>query len=571
MRLFGETLVMWGKLATIFSSIMRRSRKSMPTTPFLPFPDGLEITSISETEQELLVRVTSYRESSLCPLCSTPSFSIHSYYRRKPLELPCAGRSIQLLLSVKKFFCRLEACPQRIFTERLPELIEPSSRLTTRLRTLVQAICAAFNANGGARLGKQLGIFFTRETFLRSLHLLSTSPVGTLKAVGIDDFAWKRGKRYGTVIIDLETHQLIDLLPDREAESVKQWLTAHPEIEIVSRDRAGAYADGATQGAPQALQIADRWHICKNLGDAVQDYLVRKKIQMPPLPLPSVTTEEITALCTPSPLLEQEPRPCYNASSEKCERKQMKVDQVKMLQKQGYSARAIAASLHLARNTVRKYLRMVEPVQPTPRQRRLSQLDPFYAYLRDRWNEGSPNAHQLFLELREKGYRGGETTVRSFVSRLRKGLAGMTHPPKQVQREAGSVLLVSPRELRWLLAKQEEKLTPEEKGDLTRLLESSQEIKMVHQLLQDFIQMLRERRPEHLNAWMKQARESGIKELKSFVNGIERDYEAVRAGLTFHWSQGPVEGTVNKIKTHKRLMYGRASFPLLRQKLLHLP
>jgi len=224
----------------------------MPTTPLLPLPDGLEITSISEAEHELLVRVTSNRMSSLCPLCSIPSYAIHSYYRRKPLELPCAGKTVRLLLSVKKFFCRVASCPQKIFAERLPELLEPSSRLTTRLRSIVQAICGAFNAKGGARLGEQLGVHLSRKTFLRSLHLMPTPPVGKVKAVGIDDFAWKRGKRYGTVIIDLETHRLLDLLPDRDAESVKQWLAAHPEIEIVSRDRGGAYADGAAQGAPSA-------------------------------------------------------------------------------------------------------------------------------------------------------------------------------------------------------------------------------------------------------------------------------------------------------------------------------
>jgi transposase len=507
----------------------------MPTTPFLPLPDNLEITSISETESELLVRVTSNRVSSLCPVCSTPSFSIHSYYRRKPLELPCVGRTVRLLLSVKKFFCRVASCPQKIFTERLPDLIEPSSRLTTRLRTLVQAICTAFNAKGGARLGEQLGIHFTRETFLRSLCLLSTPSVGNVKAVGIDDFAWKRGKRYGTVIIDLETHRLIDILPDREAESVKQWLAAHPEIEIVSRDRAGAYADGAAGGAPQALQIADRWHVCKNLGDAVQDYLVRKKIQMPPSPSPNVTTEQVAAVCAPPPT--PEPGPCRYASQEKRERKQALIDQVKTLHEQGHSAREIATVQRLARNTVRKYLRLEEPVQPTPRTRRLSQLDPFYDYLTTRWNEGCANAHQLFLELREKGYRGGETTVRSFVSRLRKGLPGMARPPKRAQQaEAGSAPITSPRELRWLLTKREEDLRREEKDDLARLLESSPEVHQVHQLLQAFLQMLRARRPEHLNGWMKEARASGIKELKSFVVGIERDYDAVRAGLTFPWS-----------------------------------
>ncbi len=310
----------------------------MPTTPFLPLPDGLEITSISETEHELLVRVNSNRVSSPCPICSTPSFSIYSYYRRKPLELPCAGRSIRLLLSVKKFFCRIESCPQRIFTERLPELIEPSSRLTTRLRSLVQAICAAFNAKGGARLGEQLGIHFTRETFLRSLHLLSTPPVGTIKAVGIDDFAWKRVKRYGTVIIDLETHRLIDMLPDREAESVKQWLAAHPEIEIVSRDRGGAYADGAAQGAPQALQIADRWHVCKNLGDAVEDYLARQKIQIPPLSPQATVAQETSVAPTPAPV------PFHHASQERKERKQHLVDQVRTMYEEGNSIHAIATS-----------------------------------------------------------------------------------------------------------------------------------------------------------------------------------------------------------------------------------
>ena len=141
----------------------------MPTQPLLPLPNGLEITSISVAEQELHVRVTSNRSSSSCPLCSTPSHAIHSYYRRQPVELPSAGQIVRILLSVKKFFCRVASCPRKIFTERLPELIEPSSRLTTCLRTIVQAICAAFNAKGGVRLGEQLGIHLSRMTFLHSL------------------------------------------------------------------------------------------------------------------------------------------------------------------------------------------------------------------------------------------------------------------------------------------------------------------------------------------------------------------------------------------------------------------
>jgi transposase len=161
--------------------------------------------------------------------------------------------------------------------------------------------------------------------------------------------------------------------------------------------------------------------------------------------------------------------------------------------------------------------------------------------------------------------------MRNFVARLRKGLPGMARPPKHTKNGASaSAPILSPRELRWLLSKREEDLTLEEKSELMRLSERSQEGKLVYHLLQAFLSMLRDRHPERLNGWMKDTRESGIKELNSFVNGIERYYEAVRAGLTFHWSQGPVEGTVNKIQTHKRLMYGRASFTLLRQKILHL-
>jgi transposase len=140
---------------------------------------------------------------------------------------------------------------------------------------------SALNGKGGAQLGEHVGFHFSRMTFLRSLHLLPTPAVDKVRVVGLDDFAWKRGSRYGTIILDLETHTLLDVLPNRDAESVKTWLAAHPEIEFVSRDRAGAYADGAARGARQAQQIADRWHLAKNLGDAVEDYLKRKRIRIP--------------------------------------------------------------------------------------------------------------------------------------------------------------------------------------------------------------------------------------------------------------------------------------------------
>lgn len=210
----------------------------MSTTPFLPLPDGLDITSISESPDALLVQVTSRCTSSACPLCGEPSQAIHSYYQRKPMDLPCAGRAIRLLLTVRKFFCRKATCSRKVFTERLTALLEPSSRLTTRLRKAVQEIGLATCGKGGERLCPKLDIDLSDATLLWSLHLLPIPPIGKVRVIGLDDWSWRRGQRHGTIVVDLERHQVLDLLPDRRSETVKRWLEQHPEIEIVSRDRA---------------------------------------------------------------------------------------------------------------------------------------------------------------------------------------------------------------------------------------------------------------------------------------------------------------------------------------------
>lgn len=535
----------------------------MPPIALLPLPEGLEMTAMSKTLEGLLISVSSTRPSSACPLCGMLSEAVHSSYRRRPLDLPCAGQTIRLQLSVCKFFCQVPHCQRKVFTERLPELVAPSSRMTDRLRTVVQAIGLAFNGQGGARLGAHLGIQVSRPTLLKSLSLLPTPVVGQVRAVGIDDFAWKRGKRYGTIIIDLRTHKILDLLPDREAESVQKWLSAHPEIEIVSRDRGGAYADGAAQGAPQAIQVADRWHLAKNLGDAVEAYLKRKRLKIPP---PEPLEEE-------PPIQAVQEKPIFSSKTEReqrmqvgRERKQEQHEHIRELHHQGMSIHGIARHLGVARNTVRVHLRMGDELVVAERPKKRSILDPYYDYMVQRWRQGCTNGQQILREIRALGYRGSATTARTITTRLRKNLAGMLHPPKHSTEGKRTS---SSRELRWLRAMRHADLKPEEQADLARWLEAREEARTVHHLIQSFLQMLRERRADQLNGWMREASACGIKELRSFVAGIERDYDAVSAGLSLSWSQGVVEGTINKLKTHKRLMYGRASFPLLRQKLLH--
>ncbi len=531
----------------------------MPTTPLVSLPEALDITSVSEGTDELLVRVTSNRSCSLCPLCSIPSHAIHSYYRRKPADLPCTGRPIRLLLTVRKFFCRNATCPRKVFTERLPELIEPASRLTSRMRLALQTIGFALNGEGGARLADRLGMPISATTLLRSLHLVPTPPVGKVRVVGLDDWAWRRGQRYGTIIIDQERHVVLDLLPERTPESVQQWLEIHPEVEFVSRDRGGTYVDGATWGAPQATQIADRWHILANLGDAVEEFLIRAHIRLPetkanaPTPEHPLTTFSAT-------------KASQGKSQARLLQKWKLYQHVQELRNQGKGIIQIAIELGLARNTVRKYLRQApEPPLPTPRPLRKSGLDQYEDYILKRWKEGERNAAQIYREISALGYQGANNMVRAYVRHLRTSTLDGSAPRSRKERAKA----ISPRALRWLLTRKREDLDQEDQTKLDQLLAVEPSVPLLYALLHEFLEMVRERKPEQLRPWMREATKSGIPELKSFVAGIERDYDAVKAALCHPWNQGQTEGFVNKLKTAKRMMYGRAGFALLRQRLLH--
>ena len=426
----------------------------------------------------------------------------------------------------------------------------------------MQEIGFATCGKGGERLASKLGMRISDTTLLWSLHLVPIPAVGKVRVVGIDDWSWRRGQRYGSIIVNLETHKIIDLLPERTAESVIAWLEVHPEVEVVSRDRGGTYVDGATQGAPLAIQVCDRWHLLKNLGDAVEDFLVRAKIRLPEAEAQESSSGQRE---TPLPSFSTTPKR-YQQTQARLLRKWEISQQVQKLHRQGVSLIQIAVQLGLARNTVRTYMRQPpDPPAPKPRPLRASQLDPYEAHLLQRWRDGCRNAALLHREISEMGYAGAQTMVRAYIAYLRKHPEQASHDHPRKERAASS----SPRELRWLLARSPEDLTQEEQAKRTRLLAVSEEVQRVHALLQAFQEMVRQRQPERLRPWMEEASKSGIAELKSFVAGIERDYDAVKAALRLPWSQGITEGKVNKLKTLKRVMYGRAGFPLLRQRLLH--
>src|SRR3984893_8238863 len=247
----------------------------MFSSPFLPLPAGLEIATTDLRDDLLVVHVVSTKVRSCCPLCFCPAKRCHSQYTRIVADLPCAGFRVQLILHVRRFFCDNANCIRKIFTERLPAFVLPWARLTVRLCEALQSLGLATCGELGARLAERLAIQSSPTTILRRIMMLPTGVVERVVELGIDDFAFRRGRKFGTILVDMQSHQTIDLLPDRKKESAAAWMSMHPEIKLVSRDRGGDYASAAASGAPQAIQCADRFHALKNLGEALEGMLAR--------------------------------------------------------------------------------------------------------------------------------------------------------------------------------------------------------------------------------------------------------------------------------------------------------
>lgn len=236
---------------------------------FFPFP-SLHIEQLTATEEGITALVSLTAANGSCPDCQRCSSRVHSCYQRTLMDLPASGLSVHLKLHVRRFFCDNPFCLRKTFAQVVPEMAERYARKTLRLIDTLSQLGFALGGEAGAHIASVLKIECSADTFLRLIRRTTLTPHLTPTHLGVDDWAFHRNVSYGTILVDLQDHRVVDLLPDRAASSLDSWLKSHLGVELISRDRSGEYATGARQGAPQAVQVADRFHLQKNLSETVE-------------------------------------------------------------------------------------------------------------------------------------------------------------------------------------------------------------------------------------------------------------------------------------------------------------
>lgn len=534
------------------------------------------------------LRLSSLQSSPECPLCAVPSHQVHSRYERILTDLRWADYSLTLQLQVRKFFCLNPACQRRIFTERMATIAAPWARRTNRLAKELSAIGLALGGAAGARLSKGLGIGVSRNTILRSIARLPLPAIVPPQILGVDDFALRKRHRYGTILVDLERHLPIALLPTREAAPLAAWLQQHPEIQVLSRDRSKTYRSGMNQGAPTAIQVADRFHLLQNLAEVVEQLMrthvvALKKAQMTDhlATMPQLITPQLSQIETPAQPLE--PRLSVvkedvgkedsTATSHWHQRAALH-QQIWQLTEQNWSTSAIARQLGVSIRTVQRDLNKPQFAPPQQRSDAGSSqlLDPYRGHILHQYQLSKGRPVGLLKFLRQQGYQGSARTLSRYLRQfhqseglvvrrrsLRKRLPDLPPMPQPV---------LNANRATWLILSRAEKRTPEDEQLIEQIKAQSSELSKVVTLAEGFTKLIRQRQGEQLEEWLQQAEQSHMLLFGSFASGLRDDYDAVKAAMTLEVSNGQVEGQINRLKLMKRQMYGRASLKLLERRFI---
>jgi transposase len=532
----------------------------------------LKVEGTTITSDLIIMRLALTNQKAACPLCQQVSTKVHSRYQRAVDDLPCGGKALRLQVMVRRFFCLNGECSRRMFTERVSEVTAPFARKTNRLNRTLQTIGLALGGEAGARTAEELGIQISPDTLIRRVRALPEPAERKVRVLGVDDFALRRGHRYGTILVDEEAREPIELLPDRESERLKEWLEKHPEVEIIARDRCGAYAKGAQEGAPQAIQIADRFHLLQNLQEVVEGVLTRNHTALREAakglsdhPEGELKPSETAMIGASEAITTPVKTKAAERSRARRARREARYNEVKELKREGLSIRGIARRLGIHRETVRKYLNAESLPEQASRGSRGGKVDHYAEFLQKGLEEGCRNASSLYREVRAEGYKGSEATLRRW---LRSRRPPVTNDDRAV-KQSPKFRTPSPRRASWWLLKHADELEKEENDYVRELTGRSPEIETTQTLAKEFQRLVREKAGNSFDMWRESVGKNQIPEMQRFTESLMKDEAAVREALRSEWSNGQVEGQINRLKMLKRQMYGQANFDLLRLRVLY--
>jgi transposase len=514
------------------------------------------VDKIECTPSTVVFRARWWPAEAACPACGTWSSRVHSSYVRQVRDLPLGGRPVLIHLAMRRFLCKNAACKKVTFAGQADGLTARYQRWSVPLAGVLSQIALQLAGRAGMRLARALGIAVHRGTLLRLIIDLPEPEVSAPEVMGVDDFALRRGHVYATILVDATTGRAIDVLPGREAGPLAGWLKAHPGVRVICRDRAGAYAEGARDGASDAVQVADRWHLWHNLAEHTAKAVARHRVclkhiaaateQAEPRSEPALTTAEV-------PVVE----------SGLAARMRDQHAKVQALAARGMGLRAIARELGVDRKTARRFVHAATADEAVARAiSRPTVLDRYQPHLHRRWNEGCQDAAMLHAEITALGYQGSLRTVYRYLQPLRTGTAPAA--PATPSLKIGEVTS-------WLFRRAED-LNPRQQQLLADLRGHCAQLDRLAEHVTSFAKMMTKRTgDQQLAGWLGRVEADDQPELHTFAAGIRQDMAAVTAGLTLPYSSGATEGNVNRLKAIKRQMYGRASLDLLRKRVIHHP
>jgi transposase len=547
---------------------------------------GVRVTDLAIAADAVAVHAESTATTSACPRCGVLAARVHSRYTRTITDLPVHGRRATLVVAARRFFCDDPHCPRSVFCDRLPQLAAPHARTTGPLTGSHRAIGFALGGEAGSRLARKLAVPTSPDPLLRRVKAAPDEPPPPVRYLGIDDWATRRGQHYGTILIDLERRCVIDIRPGRDGVALRKWLEEHPGVEVITRDRWAAFAQAAREGAPEARQVADRWHLLKNLREAVERVLDRLSPQIAKVvqqtapagatPPPTATAEEPPTEShpvQPVPPLDITPPPPLSAREQaRRAKKQAREERhrlVRELRDQGVSIRATARRLGVSNKMVIRYRRQETCPDWKPGRRGPTRVDSYESDVEQWIGGGGRNTKELHRLLGEKGCQAGYDAVRRFVNRIvgstgrpgrRTGDVTPPPPPVPSARKLSFELVCPPK------PKPEDGTTGQnaEPRPSDRLRAGIADPAKAWDVASGLVRMIRKEVSQPLSDWLTKAEGSGVSELRTFAKSLREDESAVAAAPTESWSNGPVEGQVNRLKLIERSMDGRAGWRLLR-------